>query len=967
MNYNSTTSVDNAVQTIDADTLTIAARDQINIGDVFNGGDGVDTIVVPYDGEHNGTIGGLELRNATFLNYEQLTFTNTGGWSNVYFSGSQFGSVGGALPLSFVINATTALQSIIIYDADNFNASGFVFNGWNTTNDTFQIIGTSGNNIFTANAQTNWLSGMAGDDTYHLKSAFNVVNENANQGIDTVYAGFSYTLGNDVENLVLTGTTALLGTGNGLNNVITGNSGANKINGAAGADTMSGGLGSDTYYVDNIGDVVIENLSQGTDTVISTIAFALTDTDLEHLTLAGSANINGSGNLNANTLTGNTGNNVLSGYEGNDAIDGGLGDDIMIGGLGNDTYTVDSVTDIVTELAAQGTDIIKSSATYTLGANVENLTLTGTATINGTGNVLDNVLVGTTANNILTGYEGNDTLTGGKGDDTMVGGIGNDTYSVDQAGDIVTEGLNGGVDRVNSATSYTLTANVENLTVTGSLALNAAGNDLDNAITGNSGANILNGYAGNDTLNGGTGNDTMIGGLGNDIFTMNVATDIVVEFANQGIDTVNAAFSFGLMDNLENLTLTAAAALTGTGNSADNRIVGSSAANTLYGLGGNDVLDGGTGTDTLIGDIGNDSYFVNTAADIVVELLGEGNDTVNSTVALTLVNNVENLNLLGTSGLAGTGNAADNVITGNAGANILTGLDGFDTLNGGAGADKMFGGTGWDTYYVDNTGDVVTELANEGYDTVNASISYVMATEVEKLVLTGTDAINGTGNAASNLIMGNSGNNILDGGADVYADYLHGGLGNDTYVAGAGDNFYELAGAGTDSVLSSFSFTLSTAQEIENLALTGTGAISGTGNTLNNTLLGNVGNNNLTGGDGNDVINGGGGADYLVGGNGSDTFVYQAITESIGISEDTIVNFDASDFIDLSMIDANSLVAGNQDFVFDTDGNYTAGEVYIHNYNGTFQKVEIHTNSDGIVDMAITLTLPVISNSDFIL
>jgi Ca2+-binding RTX toxin-like protein len=175
----------------------------------------------------------------------------------------------------------------------------------------------------------------------------------------------------------------------------------------------------------------------------------------------------------------------------------------------------------VTELTNEGTDTVQSSLTYTLGANVENLTVTGSAAINGTGNTLDNVLIGNSANNTLTGGAGNDTLDGGAGNDTMIGGTGNDTYVVTAAGDVVTENANEGTDTVQSSLTYTLGANVENLTLTGTAAINGTGNSLNNILAGNSGNNTLTGATGNDTLAGGQGNDVLNGGTGNDLYLVN--------------------------------------------------------------------------------------------------------------------------------------------------------------------------------------------------------------------------------------------------------------------------------------------------------------------------------------------------------------------------------------------------------------------------------------------------------------
>ena len=256
-----------------------------------------------------------------------------------------------------------------------------------------------------------------------------------------------------------------------------------------------------TYVVDNVLDVVTENLNEGIDIVQASVTYTL-GANAENLVLAGAGLINGTGNALANVLTGNSANNVL---------DGGLGDDTMAGGLGSDTYVVDSLLDVVSENINEGTDTVQASLTYTIGANLENLTLIGAAAINGTGNG---------ANNVLTGNAAANVLDGSTGADTMAGGLGNDIYVVDNTGDVTTEAAAAGTDLVQSSITWTLGANLENLTLTGAAAINGTGNVLDNVLTGNAAANRLTGSLGNDTLDGGAGNDTLVGGVGSDTYIM---------------------------------------------------------------------------------------------------------------------------------------------------------------------------------------------------------------------------------------------------------------------------------------------------------------------------------------------------------------------------------------------------------------------------------------------------------------
>jgi Ca2+-binding RTX toxin-like protein len=529
--------------------------------------------------------------------------------------------------------------------------------------------------------------GGDGDDTYYVANSGDLVAELEDQGSDTVISWLDYTLTDYVENLTLTGS-ALNGNGNGEANLLIGTSRNNVLDGGADADTMKGGVGNDTYYVDNLGDLAMELKNEGTDLVNSSVSYSLYGQHVENLTLTGADDIDATGNTLANILTGNEGNNVL---------DGAAGADKMYGGDGDDTYYVANSGDQVTELEGQGSDTVISWLDYTLTDHVENLTLRGSA-LNGTGNGEANILIGTSGKNVLDG---------GADADTMKGGDGDDIYYVDNLGDLAVETSSEGTDLVNSSVSYSLDGqHVENLTLTGIDDIDATGNSLTNILTGNEGNNVLDGASGADKMYGGDGDDTYY--VGN-------SGDLVTELENQGSDTVISSVNYTLTDHVENLTLTESAT-DGTGNGLDNTIVGNAmdnnldgadGADQLFGDAGNDILTGGNGNnelhgeadsdtllgganddrldggndaDIMVGGTGDDTYIVDNSGDLVSEGSNQGIDTVESSIAYTLGNNVENLILTGDGTLSATGNTLDNVITGNESSNTLTGGAGSDTF-----------------------------------------------------------------------------------------------------------------------------------------------------------------------------------------------------------------------------------------------------------------------------------------------
>jgi Ca2+-binding RTX toxin-like protein len=460
----------------------------------------------------------------------------------------------------------------------------------------------------------------------------------------------------------------------------------------------------------------------------------------------------------------------------------------------------------------------------------------------------------------IVGVVSNDTIDGLGGRDTMIGGNGNDVYRVDRLDDLITELAGEGTDSVESSATYVLPANVEALTLTGSDALNGFGNALSNRLTGNSGANRLEGAEGNDTLDGVAGVDTLVGGSGNDLYSVDETSDQVLELDAEGDDTVIASSDYTAPAFVEHITLTGTASLNASGNALANRLTGTSAANSLQGFAGDDTLDGLAGADILVGGAGNDTYRVDDAGDLVSEIAGEGQDTVESLISYTLTPNVESLVLTGSASSSGTGNALNNRIQGNAGANSIDGSGGVDT---------MLGGGGNDSYQVDDSADVITELPGEGSDIVYASVSYTLSDNIETLSLTGAAPIDGTGNASGNLINGNNSANVIDGGAGV--DTLVGAAGDDTYVLDTiSDLVTEAANEGNDTVRVSLTYTLPI--NVENLMLTGTSNVNATGNTLANSITGNSGAN---------VIDGLAGGDSMSGGAGNDTYYVDEVGDQV--------------------------------------------------------------------------------------
>lgn len=419
-----------------------------------------------------------------------------------------------------------------------------------------------GDDLAKGGAGADKLFGEDGDDELWGGNDNDVVNGGA--GIDLVRG--------DIGNDILDG-----GLGS---DVIYGGTGDDRISGGAGFDFIFGGDGSDTvtyagstdgvtvdlgkFWRNSGGDAsgdLIEQLLGGlveVEDAATTLASAVflslivslgSDDSNQAFTLSvpdvilGVENVVGSdfadeitGDGRANNLDGGLGMDVLLAGGGADILDGGGGADRMVGASGNDVYFVDNAADLVVEDASGGSDLVRSSVTHTLAANIEDLILIGTGAISGFGNGSANLITGNAAANGLFGGGGDDILNGGAGGDKMSGGAGDDSYIVDSVLDEIAETAGGGFDTARSFVTYTLGAEVERLELQGNAAISANGNGLDNILVGNAGANTLRGGAGNDTLIGGAGNDVLQGSGGADRFdfdtALNAATNVddIVDF-----------------------------------------------------------------------------------------------------------------------------------------------------------------------------------------------------------------------------------------------------------------------------------------------------------------------------------------------------------------------------------------------------------------------------------------------------
>ncbi|MBL8352194.1 MAG: hypothetical protein JNL87_17995 [Burkholderiaceae bacterium] len=871
-----------------SDTIDAGAGNDVivdansGLGDSFDGGAGVDTLIADFTWVdaviYDLTLGWMKWPGAggttydTILNIENLTI---GGGADVV--GSTAANVITVLDTGFDHNNTIStlagndtVSSGIGNDSINAGSGSDSVNagdGNDVITDTETML-ASEDDVYDGGAGTdtlvhdlNWVSSVSFD----LTAGFSSFGGNRDQliSIENLTVGGSASVrGNAVANVLIVN-----GTGN---NVINGEAGNDTIDGGGGNDTINAGPGNDSVVAGDGNDIITDtetmlaseddvyNGGAGTDTLVhdlnwvSSVSFDLTTgfssfggnrdqlISIENLTVGGSASVRGNAVANVLIVNG-TGNNLINGEGGNDTIDGGGGNDTISAGTGNDSV-----------IAGDGADEVNGDdGIDTLWGGLGNDTLWGA----GSGVVTDggDVINGEAGNDLIGGSYGNDLIDGGADNDSLYGDEGNDTLLGGAGADYIQGDWGWGLDP------------------TGADSID--GGDGNDTLLGGAANDTIIGGAGNDSINGGTGDDSMAGGLGDDSYIVDSALDVVTESLNQGLDTVYTVLAtYTLTANVENLTLNGAGSQTGYGNKlanimlaqngAGNWLEGGANTDSLVGGNGNDRLIGGTGVDTMVGGLGDDRYSVD-GADVIVELLGQGTELVDSIADFfTLPDNVENLANRLTTGLQyGRGNALDNLMTGNSADDDMIGYDGNDTivgnvgndtLNGGGGNDTVSGGDGNDSLLGGDGNDSLT--GGSGDDTMNGNAG--------NDTLAGGDGNDSMiGFSGSDSITGGAGNDTLSGGAD--SDTLAGGLGDDDYVAvSSADTLTEFNGQGYDRVFSNSSLTLPTHFEYLELV----GGANGTGNTQDNTLVGNASNNTLSGLGGVDILYGRGGNDNLYAG-----------------------------------------------------------------------------------------------------
>ncbi|HEY8360547.1 MAG TPA: hypothetical protein VIL30_24090, partial [Ramlibacter sp.] len=431
----------------------------------------------------------------------------------------------------------------------------------------------------------------------------------------------------------------------------------------------------------------------------------------------------------------------LVGGSGNDTLDGGAGVDTLVGGTGDDAYRVDSTGDHLVEAAGAGHDRVEAQVSFSLNstaaAQIEDLLLLGSRNTSATGNALANVVQGNTGNNVIQGLGGDDTLDGGFGTDTVSYASAVRAVTVDLATGTAASGREtdtlGGFEAVRGSRYG------DNLT----------GDDFDNRFVGGAGNDVIKGMNGLDTVDYSAATSAVTVALDVDVRggtgrSADAAEGVDILLLVEGVlgskydDAISDRNHFNMQANRFD------------GGEGNDTLRGGYGADTLLGGSGNDVLHGGAPYWTTDPEIDVVDYSGSTAA-ISGRMVGAMTGTAIGTDTLS---HFEQIIATAYADSIGGGTASE-LFEGGAGNDTLRGGAGNDTLLGGIGADSMAGGADDDLYVLNSTGDKVVEMADQGEDSVQSSVTHTLGTYLEHLSLVGRSAVDGTGNSAANRLVGN--------------------------------------------------------------------------------------------------------------------------------------------------------------------------------------------------------------------
>ena len=669
--------------------------------------------------------------------------------------------------------------------------------------------------------------------------------------------------------------------GNGGNDILNGAGGTDTLNGGAGDDRLDGGAGGSdvavwaggaggfAFALNGTGQLTVSDLvgAEGTDTL----------TTIEQLRFAGSTYALVNGTNAAGTSNGGGNADIVLGHGGNDTVNGAGGNDVLVGGAGNDTVLGGAGNDLILVGVGDGRDFIDGQG------NTDTVRIQGDASAE-----VYRIYSRTEA--LAAGITGLNANT-----EIVITRNGTDNASIiaelDNIEEIVISGFGGGDTFIPVGSFVGTSLATSTITIEGS-----DGDDvLDISSLASAHRVVFRQNGGTDTVVGTLRPDDVIEAFGPAAAVLEASTgasdqmfiadddDEAVVGSAAAMDTVSFEGASGALTVSLGAGYAAPKATPGdltaltsienvVGSAFNDTLIGAAGANILFGgagsdvllgLGGDDILSGGAGlANQMQGGAGNDTYMVE-ANDTLVELAGEGTDTVaTNRAAYELKANFENLVFIGAGDFSGVGNGAANILEGGEGNDTLAGRGGADQLKGGAGVDTASYAAAAAGVSVNLNGGVASNDGDGGSDSLT-DIENVTGSALNDTLIGSAIGNVLTGGAGADYLIGLAGDDVLIGGSGT-ANTLQGGLGDDRYiVTAAGDSIVEATGEGIDTVVTSLgSHTLKA--NVENLEFTGTGAFAGVGNTLANVITGGSGADTLTGGQGNDTLNGGGGSDIAV-------------------------------------------------------------------------------------------------------